>query len=131
MHAPNSGSLIFGIKSAAVSLNKNEAYGYIGVIGVRDMTLAFMNTAFTLLRDRRAVGLVKLGGIFATAGDAIVCLSPHIRCVNYMLTLMKVMYNYSDDPLLFIGAHLVTGIPLFILCGVLLGGSNKSVKAKQ
>lgn len=48
------------------------------------------------------------GGLFATVGDA------------------AVMVAYSDDPFWFIGAHLITGVPMIGLMLVLLiGGSGK------
>jgi len=112
LYAPQSGPLIFGIpipSTSTLSLSSAANTGltaYISVIGVRDLTLAFVSFIFTLLRDRRAVGVVLAGGLFATVGDA------------------AVMMAYSDDPFFFTGAHLVTGVPMIGLMLVLLIGSN-------
>jgi len=105
LYAPSSGPLIFGIPLPTLATKSSTAY--ISVIGVRDLTLAFVSFVFTLLRDRRAVGVVLAGGLFATVGDA------------------AVMMQYSDDPFFFIGAHLVTGVPMIGLMLILLIGSNK------
>lgn len=112
LYAPQSGPLIFGIPlpssgTLALSNAGKSATAYLSVIAVRDMTLAFITFLFVMLRDRRAVGVTLAGGLFATVGDA------------------AVMMKYSDDPFFFIGAHLVTGVPMIGLMLVLLIGSNQ------
>lgn len=97
----------------SLGMERQSASAYVAIIGVRDLTLAFMSICFTLLRDRRGAGLVKAGGIFATVGDSLV------------------MLTYSEAPAFYIGVHVVTCIPLIALCVALLSGASKSSKMKQ
>lgn len=107
--------LIFGIPFPThniLSLTNNNqnlhaAHAYVSIIGVRDVTLSFLAFCFTLLRDRRGIGVVLAGGLVATVGDALV------------------MVGYSEDPVWFIGAHVLTGLPMVGLCAVLLAGARE------
>ena len=100
----------FASGSAPSSAEANAAY--VAIIGMRDLTLAFVSLCFVLLRDRRGAGVAMSGGIFATAADA---------CV---------MARYSEDPVVFIGGHLVTCVPLIALVAVLLGGGGNAAGRK-
>lgn len=117
LSAPSSGYLIFGIpgpSSLSTSTTTTSLTAYISIVGVRDLTLAFTLFLFCMLRDRRAVGVVLAGGLFATIGDALV------------------MREYSVDPFWWIGAHAVTGVPMVGLMIVLLAGSSgKEAKLKR
>lgn len=109
---PSTGRFTFGIPIAEhpSSVDKQAANGHFAVIGVRDLTLAFLSWVFTFIRDRRGVGIINCGALFATVGDAIV------------------MANYSKGPFIWILAHSVPAIPLVLVTTVLLRGAPQSKK---
>jgi len=98
---------------ASNSSSSATSDAYIAIIGVRDLTLAFVGSCFAFLRDRRGVGMVLAGGLFATVGDGLV------------------MAAYSKDPVWWIGAHVLTGVPMMVLCAVLLMGGDGVGKVKR
>jgi hypothetical protein len=115
----SAGPSIFGIplfnsplsllaRTSTSAAESNDAY--LSIIGVRDLTLSFVSVLFVLLRDRRGAGVAMAGGIFATVGDGLV------------------MARYSERPLLYIGSHVVTCVPLITLVMVLLKGAGKMEK---
>jgi len=119
LYGTSAANLGFGIPitnpTLALARNSSSATSdaYISIIGVRDLTLAFIGFCFTFLRDRRGVGMVLAGGLFATVGDGLV------------------MAGYSEDPFMWIGAHVITGVPMLVLCAVLLMGGGGPGKLKQ
>lgn len=112
---PTTANLAFGIPVAnsPLALDKHSGNAYIAIIGVRDLTLAFLSFVFVFLRDRRGAGVVQAGGVFATAGDAFV------------------IQHYSKAPNFVMAAHVIACVPLAMLSFVMLQGTLKSQKLKQ
>lgn len=109
---PAAGGLIFGFPVANGS-DRDAASALVAIIGVRDITLAFLSFMATYLRDRRSAGLVAAAALVATVGDAIA------------------MAAYSLAPAKFITAHVVPAIPLALLCAALLKDTSGWPKIRQ
>lgn len=64
----------YGIPLSKLTRQQDPVYAYLAANGVRDLALGVLAISFALLRDRRAVGLVQIGGIITAAGDGMVVL---------------------------------------------------------
>lgn len=67
-----------------VSLSGGSDNSWISSAALRDLAYAFLTLAFTLLRDRRAVGLCLLFGAIIPIGDAIVVLRNSPAPMHYL-----------------------------------------------